>query len=426
MSVADKISQAVDEKKDEIIGLLQELVRIPSPTPPGLNYDRIVDMMLPYFANMGFEAKRIDLPQEIFQQRCKSFYPELVGVRSNLLANLDKGSNRTILWYAHFDTVPVGESQWTMPPYEGLVRDGKIWGRGAGDNKSGCAAIMAAFRVLYELGLEPECNVVIALTSDEEIGPYSGLMYLADQGCFRNCQYFHCLDSTNEGIVIGANGSIQWNLAIKGTSAHSGESFLGINPIEHSLVIMEELLDLKRKVELRKSRMPATPKITDKTGMKTVVPLLNITMAQGGLKHNIVPSEFMLAGDRRLIPEEDESQVIEEIQEAINKAQRRDPNLTCEIKIIPGYPAYYQDPNHPWVEKVKQIASSVSKKELSVFGTGGSTDVGYLMKTTDMEVASYGPFRHRESNIHRENENIRIGDLLDIVKIIAILAIEPE
>ena len=102
-----------------------------------------MDIMLPYFATMGFQADRIDLPQEIFHQRCKAIHPQLEGVRGNLLANFKKGSKQTILWYAHIDTVPVDESKWTMPPYRGLAKDGKIWGRGTSDNKGGCAAILA-------------------------------------------------------------------------------------------------------------------------------------------------------------------------------------------------------------------------------------------------------------------------------------------
>lgn len=111
MSVVERINGAVDEKQGEIIKLLQRLVQIPTPTPPGLNYDRIVDIMLPYFTTMGFQAHRIDLPQETFHQRCKTIHPQLEGVRSNLLANFKKGSKQTILWYAHIDTVPVDESK---------------------------------------------------------------------------------------------------------------------------------------------------------------------------------------------------------------------------------------------------------------------------------------------------------------------------
>ncbi|MFQ6067296.1 MAG: M20 family metallopeptidase [bacterium] len=424
MSVAERIYRAVDEKQAEIVKLLRKLVQIPTPTPPGLNYDRIVEIMLPYFTSMGFQARRIDLPEQVFHQRCKAIHPELEGARSNLLANFKKGKKETVLWYAHIDTVPVNESRWTIPPYRGLIKDGRIWGRGTSDNKGGCAAVIAAFRILYELGLEPKSNVVVALTSDEEVGPYSGLMYLADEGYFKDCQYFHCLDGSSEGIGIGANGTITWSLTIKGESAHSGESFLGINPIEHSFGVLEQLLKLKGKVELRKSRMPVAPKIADETGMLTVIPLLNITMARGGLKHNIVPSEFILEGDRRLIPEEEESQVIREIQDAVNKAQARDPKLKYELKTTPSYPSFFQDPNHPWVQKVKRAAELVSGEKLSVFGSGGSTDVAYIVKATQMKVASYGTSRHKESGIHGENENVRIGDLLNLVKCVAILATE--
>lgn len=119
-----------------------------------------------------------------------------------------------------------------------------------------------------------------------------------------------------------------------------------------------------------------------------------------------------------------ELQATREIQDAVNKAGANDPQLKRELRTTPFYPPFFQDPNHPWVQKVKRIAESVSGEKLSVFGSGGSTDVAYIVKTTQIKVASYGVSRHKESRIHGENENVRISDLLDLAKFIAILATE--
>lgn len=424
MSRAEKICEQVEHRSSEILNLLKEMVKIPTYTPPGHNYDKMVDFMLPKIREIGFDTERIDLPENIFEERCKSVYPAMEGVRSNLFARKEVGRRPGILWYAHIDTVPVDESKWDTPPFEGIVREDRIWGRGAADDKSGCAAVISAFRILDELGLEPKRDVTIALTSDEEIGPYTGLMYLTDEGYFRDCGFFHCLDGSSEGVGIGANGSMTWSIGIKGKSVHSSTSYLGINPIEHSLVLLEELTRLKEKVQSRKSRTPISPKITEVTGFETIIPVLNITMAKAGIKHNIVPPECIIEGDRRIIPEEHFEDAVNELEETVEKARRRDSELDCELKTNLVYEPFFQSPEDPWVQRIKTVAEGVSGEKKDVYGLSGSTDVAYTVNRTGLRVGMYAVGRQPEGNVHGDNENARVKDLLDLVKVICILAME--
>lgn len=423
MSKVEKICEQVEHRSSEILNLLREMVRIPTYTPPGHNYDKIVDFMLPKMTEIGFDAERIDLPEDIFEKRCRSVYPAMDGVRSNLFARKNGSGKPGILWYAHIDTVPVDESKWDIPPFEGIIKEDRIWGRGAADDKSGCAAVISAFRILDDLGLEPKRDVTIALTSDEEIGPYTGLMYLTDKGYFGDCKFFHCLDGSSEGVGIGANGSMTWSIGIKGRSVHSSTSYLGINPIEHSLVLLEELKKLKEKVQSRKSKTPISPKITKETGFKTIVPVLNITMARAGVKHNIVPPEYIIEGDRRFIPEEQFEDVVNELEETVEKAKRRDSKLDCELKTHLVYESFFQNPEDPWVQKIRTVAEGVSGEKKGVYGLSGSTDVAYTVNRTGLRVGMYAVGRQPEGNVHGDNENARIKDLLDLVKVICILAL---
>lgn len=424
MSNVDRICEKVEERRNEILGLLQELVRIPTFTPPGSNYDKIVDHMLPLMEETGFETERIDLPEDLFEERCQSVYPAMEGVRSNLFAKKQVGRKPGILWYAHIDTVPVDQSKWSVPAFDGMIKDDRIWGRGAADDKSGCAAVVWAFKILDELGIEPWCDVTVALTSDEEIGPYTGLMYLTDMGYLKECEFFHCLDGSSEGLGIGANGIMTWSINIKGKSVHSSTSYLGLNPIEHSLVLLEELAKLKKEVQSRRSKTPISPKITEKTGFKTIVPVLNVTMARAGVKHNIIPPEYVIEGDRRFIPEEKPEDVVSELEKAVNEARRRDPKLDCRLKTHAVYEPFFQSPEDPWIQRIKKIAERVSGEKKGVYGLSGSTDVAYTVNRAGLRVAMYAVGRTPESNVHGDNENARVKDLLDLVKVICILASE--
>lgn len=424
MSRAEKICEHIEGKRKDIVDLLRQMVRIPTFTPPGHNYDKIVDMMYPMLEEIGLETKRVDLPEKIFEERCRSVYPEMDGIRSNLLARKRVSRSPGILWYAHIDTVPADEMKWSVPPFEGIVKDDKIWGRGAADNKSGCAAVISAFQVLDELGMEPSRDATVVLSSDEEIGPYTGLMYLTDEGYLKDCAFFHCLDGNSDGIEIGANGSMTWTIKIKGRSVHSSTSYLGINPIEHSKVLFEELAKLKKRVESRRSKTPISPKITEKTGFKTVIPVLNVTMARAGIKHNIIPPEYVIEGDRRFIPEEEADDMIRELEEAVEAARKRDPKLDCKLETHVVYEPFFQNPDDSWVQEMKRVAEEISGEQKNIYGASGSTDLAYTVNRTGLRVGMYGVGRESEGNVHGDDENARISDLLNLVKVICMLASE--
>lgn len=417
------INDAVDRRRDDIVGLVQELVRIPTPTPPGHNYDRAVETLRPYFTKMGFETRRIDMPDQLFEQRCRSVYPEMDGVRANLLAKKDFGRKERVLWYAHLDTVPVNEPErWTRPPFGAEVHGDRLWGRGTADAKGECCSAIAAFLILHELGIEPRYNVTVALTSDEEIGPYSGLMHLADLGVFADCNYFHSLDGNGDNLTIAFNGALTWRIDIEGKSTHTGRAYTGINAIEHSLPILEEFTALQKQVLSRRSRFPIPPNIAADAGTDKLQPTFNVTMAHGGVKHNIVPSSFVLQGDRRFLPEESESEVIAEIQAAFDRARGRDPLLEARIRFMPFYESFAGDPDHPWSREVQRSVERVLGEPRPLAASGGSSDIAYTSRVAGLPAVSFGLGRYKESNHHGVDENIRISDVLDLVKIVCVLA----
>jgi succinyl-diaminopimelate desuccinylase len=422
-TIFDAICREVEACKDELIETLVSLVRIPTQTPPGENYDRIVGFLLPEFRRLGFNARRYDLPPEIFEARCRRYYPELVGVRANLLATLNFPGRPGMAFYCHLDTVPAGDlAHWTVNPFEPVVRDGYVWGRGSADSKAGAAAILQAFRVLYRLGIEPRVSPVVALTTDEEVGPYSGLMYMADSAVFEGCEWFHSCDGMADSVGIGSLGAFTWTIRILGRSVHSGSSFLGLNPIEHSVALLDELLRTKREVEARRSSLMAGPEVVRIAGRQYLGPLLNVTIARGGIKHNIVPPEFVLEGDRRFIPEEDEAACVRELEEAIGRARQRDPDLQCELRVRPFYPAFMRPADDPWVREVCRLVSAVRGVPVGPAGVNGSTDVAHVGRVTPLKVTIHGVARHGETRNHGVDERCRVDDLIAVTKIVALLA----
>ncbi len=398
----------LDSRTEETIKTLDELVRIPTHVPPGENYGRAMGFMAGKLQELGFDVETLTMPRELFEKKNPRLL-HLKGERVNLSAKMDAGAKKTLLINTHLDVVPAGAG-WSVQPFECTVRDGHIFGRGVADSKGGPAALLTVLSAIKELGIKPKYNLNIALTTDEEMGPYSGLCYLADLGKLE-ADYFLSMDGDSDDITIASNGNVDWQIDVFGKSYHSGSSFLGVNAIEKSVPVMNELLELKDRVEKRRSNVPASNIISQKTGIDTLMPVLNITVINGGVKQNIVPDRCTLKGDRRFIPEEEYDEVCREFSGAISNVKNKSPDIDLEWSCDEIYGPMLTDTEHPWVREVKDAADKVTGKELMLAGAQGSLDVAYAVKVTGLPACCFGIGRRTKSNAHADDENISVEDL---------------
>lgn len=387
---------------DYLMQVLRDLIAFRTVAPPGSFYHEVVDYLVPIFKGMGFTVEKMVMPQEVFEARCTD--SRLVGDRVNMIARLDAGAKETLVIYAHLDVVPPGDG-WTTDPFKMVVKDERAYGRGISDCKGSVACLIAALRSLLEARM-PKYNLSILLTTDEEVGGYSGLCYLTDVGLVKG-DYMLCMDGFSDDVVIGSNGIITWEAVVHGKSAHSGSSFLGINAVEKSLPLMEALMDLKKAVQSRKSTMPASSAL-EKVGLDHLMPMLNITMINGGIKENIVPDRCVLRGDRRVIPEESMEDAMAEMERTVKSP---DMGIDVDLRFFPGYPPMRINPDHKWVAKVREAVESSTGFLPRLSGAQGSLDQAYATDKTGIPTTVYGVGRQMESNIHSQDENVRLADL---------------
>ncbi|MCX9012118.1 MAG: ArgE/DapE family deacylase [Candidatus Methanoperedens sp.] len=398
----------LDSRTGETIRTLDELVRIPTQVPPGENYEKIMDLAAERLNDLDFEVDKLIMPRELFEKKNPRL-THLQGERVNLSAVKDIGAAKTLLINTHLDVVPASTG-WSVPPFECTVKDGRIYGRGVADSKGGPAALLTVLSAMKDMDIEPKYNLNIALTTDEEMGPYSGLCYLADLGKLK-ADYFLSMDGDSDDITIASNGNVDWQIDVFGKSYHSGSSFLGVNAIEKSIPVMSGLMELKAQVEKRRSSVPASMAITRKTGIKTLMPVLNITIINGGVKQNIVPDRCTLKGDRRFIPEENYDDVCKEFAGALSAVRKKHPDINLKWSCDEIYAPMLTDMEHPWITEVKKVASEVAGREVSLAGAQGSLDVAYAVKVTGLPACCFGLGRRTQSNAHAEDENIYIEDL---------------
>ena len=414
-----KVEEAVEKKETEkyLIDCLTELVRIPTFVPPGEHYGEIVDWLIPVFNDLGFKCERVDMPADIYEARQKT--EELSGVRANLLATKDYGAKESVDVYTHLDVVPAGEG-WSTPPFEPAIKDGRIYGRGVADSKGSVASLLTALRIMNEQELEGKYNIQVALTTDEELGLYSGLCFFADEGLLRG-DYLLCMDGDNEGVCVATNGVMNWEMKVLGRSCHSSMPFLGVNAIENAAIVIRELEALKKAVAQRESKVPCSSEMTEITGQKHIKPVFNVTMINGGVKENLIPSSCTLRGDRRYIPEEAIEDVVKEFEAAVETIKTRH-GIDLELYLKPGFPPLFTDPDpdpdddDEWVSRVKAAASDAFGVSKETIGVQGGLDIAYAVQKTHQPVCALGVGSWTESNAHGPDENVRISELKNYVK----------
>jgi succinyl-diaminopimelate desuccinylase len=400
----------LDSRASEMLDVLRDLVRYRTVAPPGTFYSEIVDHLMPIFEDLGFETEKVVMPQDLFEERCAG--RGLAGERANLRARLDVGAEETLVIYTHLDVVPAGEG-WTCDPFDLEVRGGRIYGRGVADSKGAVAALIAALRAVDACDGH-RYNLEVLLTTDEEVGGYSGLCYFADEGLVRG-EKMLCMDSFSDDVIIGSNGVISWEATVRGRAVHSGASFLGENAIEKALPVIEALLDLKKKVEARRSTLPASSELAA-FGVDHVRPMLNVTVINGGVKENIVPERCVIGGDRRVIPEERMEEAAAEMEEAVAALP-----VDLEWRSWMGYPPMRIDPDHPWVAEVRGALEKASGKRPRLAGAQYSLDQARVVEVTGIPTCAYGVGRQTDSNPHGPDENVTIEDLSIYARFLATL-----
>ena len=221
--MSGSLCDLVDELADDLVALLQRLIRIPTVNPPGEGYEEFVADLKRVLDDYGYATEVHYAPTELA--------PLGQGLpRPNLIAKLE-GDGPLVHLNGHYDVVPVG-NDWTRDPFGGELVDGKIYGRGAADMKSGLAAQIIAVEALRRAGLKP--NVHQSAVPDEEtVGVRNaGMGWLVEQGLLEGDAVIITEPFGPDGVGIGHKGAIWGEITIFGKQAHGSAPQLGVNAVE--------------------------------------------------------------------------------------------------------------------------------------------------------------------------------------------------
>ncbi len=376
----------------DYVEVLKNLLRIDTAVPPGLNYEKAVDYLLPLFGEMGFAARKVAIPPEHAEGR---------EGRVNLVAHRRRADKPRLIFYGHIDVVPA--AGWDA--FDPRVEGGKVYGRGAADMKGSLVALLLALDGVREKPLNYDVSVMV--TTDEEYSQASQLEYLAQYlRPVRGARVFN-LDSSFGYVSIAGLGALHVDIKVKGKSVHSAMSHLGENAVEKASLLVDALMELKIKVEDRKSKVPVHPDV----GLGVMRSRLNVNMIQGGLKVNIVPDECVISVDRRLIPEENIEDARKELIAVLSSVYGVNWELE-RVFAIPTVPPR-QD---PLVDKLDGLIRE-TVGEGGQYGEMGSGDLPHIVAGWGGLEFGLGVIRP-ECNIHGRDEFVYQKDIEDLAKII--------
>lgn len=368
-------------KRNEKIELLQKLIQID--TTNG-NEKEAAD-----YLKKVFEAYQID-SKEIFYTKN----------RSSLVTEV--GDGKKILGFSgHLDVVSAGDlSEWTYPPFEGKEVNGRIYGRGATDMKSGLAAMVVAMIELSESKELMNGKIKLLATVGEEIGLF-GAKQLTEEGYVDDLDSLIIGEPTQDNIVFAHKGVFTYHVVSKGISAHSSMPELGVNAIDKLIVFYNAL-----KQELSK--------ITD---TNTILGdfVHNTSIITGGNQVNSVPEYAELIGNTRTIPEFDNVKIEKLLIKLVSQINSSD--LSSKLELIVAQSSYpmFSSEDSEIVKIAKESGGRILGKKIPAIGISGGTDAcEFTRGENKFPIIIFGP---GNDTPHKTNENVETQNYLNMIEV---------
>lgn len=387
MPAAERLLELIDRRG--LVDLARDLIRIPTPNPPGGERQAIL-LLEPRLRAMGFRLRRVITPAG----------------RWNLLAERGFGTARgaprprTFLFNGHLDVVPVGdEASWKHPPFAGKVAGGKLWGRGAADMKGGIAAFLAAAAAVARSGIRSPHRLAVHLVSDEEALGSQGTGYLVANRLVR-ASLAVVGEPTGLQPGLAAKGTLRGSVRVIGRAAHSSTPERGVNAIRQAGRLVERLsrLDLL-------ARHPLLGR-----------PSLVVSMIHGGVRSNVVPPECTIQFDRRVLPGEKRAGIAREIAAVIDELRRAHPDFRARVS-YGGFARPSEIPAGSEVVRLAEEALRAVGRRPRPIALSGTTDARFLIRRARIPALILGPGDLAQA--HAANEHVRIDELEEAARVYA-------
>jgi acetylornithine deacetylase len=406
-----KILATIDQNKDKSISFLQQMIAIPSVTGDEGKIQAFLD---DYLKKIGLN---VDMWESNWEELKK--HPGYIPVergyegRPNIVATW-KGTSggRSILLNGHTDVIPVGNGEgWSDDPWSAKIKDGRIYGRGSCDMKSGVASHILAVEFLKAAGIKLKGDVLINIVIDEEVSGHGTLDtvirgYTADAGISG--------ETSELAVQPACIGRIWFEIEIQGKPAGIQRRYQGVSGIELGYKITKavEALEAKR---LATVKHPLYPKPID------ALPCM-IGAFHAGSFPSSFPATCLLKGSMATVPGEDHEGVKRSLVEAVAAAAAADPWMKDhppKVRFV-GYDAQASEipADHPIVATVAKNYTEVTGRPPEISGRQGAADTRFLNLYGKTPTVIFGP--GSTAVMHSDDEYVSIEDYLTAIKVMAL------
>ena len=406
MNTYEKIDEWIDAHFDEQVKFLQELVRVPTDTPPGNNTPHAL-RTAELLHTMGLPAEQFEIPTALVHEH---------GLASitNLIVRRRYGEGRVIALNAHGDVVPPGEG-WTQDPYGADIVDGKLYGRASAVSKCDFSTFTFALRAIEAVAKPTKGSVELHFTYDEEFGGELGPGWLLANGHTKPDLMMAAGFSYQ--VVTAHNGCLQMEVTVHGRMAHAAIPDSGVDALQAAVALLNALYAQNSLYKRIHSKVEGISH-----------PYLNVGLIEGGTNTNVIPGKVMFKLDRRMIPEENPAEVEANIRDVLANAvsdynATRDADHAIHIDIRRMLMANAMKPlpgNKPLVSALQKHGSEVFGEPIPALGTPLYTDVRlYVERGIPGVIYGAGPRTVLESHAKRADEHIVLEDLRKATKVVA-------
>lgn len=417
--MTDTLTHAIDARRATLIGLAQDLIRIPTLNPPGQHYRDICDMLAARFAAQGWAVEMI---RATGAPGDSDAFP-----RWNIVARIDSGRPGDCVHFnSHHDVVEVGHG-WTRDPFGGALEGDRLYGRGACDMKGGLAASIIAAEAFVATTPDWRGAIEISATADEESGGYGGVAYLAEQGRFAPDRVQHVIIPEplhKDRICLGHRGVWWAEVETHGRIAHGSMPFLGDSAIRHMGAVLEEIEHhLYPRLASRTTAMPVVPPQARQS-------TLNINAIHGGapepppgstaLPAPCVADRCRIVLDRRFLIEEAVDEVKAELRAVLDRVQARRPGFSYTIRDLFEVQPVMTDRDAPVVRSTAAAIERVLGQVADYVVSPGTYDQKHIDRIGRLKnCIAYGPGLLHLA--HQPDEWVGVQDMTDSAKVMALV-----
>jgi len=411
----EKVLRYIEKNQKETVRSLQKLISIPSVTG---NEKEAQEFVTEKWNRMGLS---VDVWEpKVEELKGHSGHVPVVGDyrnRPNVVSVLKgEGGGKSLLFNGHVDVIPPGPHEaWEYGPWSGRVENGRVYGCGASDMKSGLVAMTAALDAIIKSEVRLKGDVILESTVDEELSGNGTLAcilrgYKADAGI--------CCETSSLRVQPASIGRIWFEISIEGKPAGIQRRWEGVNAIAKGYKIVEAVSALE---ELRVAKL-SHPLYPD---TREALPCM-VCVFQGGSYPSAFPSMCLLKGSIATLPGEDSEEVKNTFVSYIIKVARNDPWLKDHLPKI-KFTGYFAEPSeipveHPIVKIVSSNFKEVTKKNPIISGRIGAADTRFLNNYGKTPTVIFGPGLTEQ--MHAVNEWVDIDSLITATKVLALTILD--